>query len=65
LAVSVPGLVSSSTRIDLSRGVVTQTSFVAATHATASGEESSARQAPFFIDAASMAQMLESARSPT
>src|SRR5262245_43742400 len=51
--------------IALSRGVVTQTSFVAATYARPSGIESSLTQPAFSSDAASIAQTFESPRLPT
>jgi len=64
-AVSAPGFDASRIRIDLSRGVVTQTSLVAATYATPSGIESSVRHAPFTSETAPMPHTLESPRLPT
>ena len=55
LTVSAPGADASTTVIDLSRGVVTQTSLVAATQAMPSGIESKVTHAPFCSDAASTA----------
>ena len=60
-AANASGLATSTMRMDLSRGVVTHTSCVAATYANPSGMESILMQ-PSFLSAT---QTLESPRLPT